>query len=151
MTKDDILALLGKPMQVRVTSNEKLEETLETAGENDIVLVSEEILYRHDLNLNDTIFLSIFNKREQPYSNEDIGELRLNVYPSLPKYLPCVYRYQDKNSGDYHICACSLHYDYFASDFDFYFNVQGAGANGAWINEKIRYDISLTSDTVTKV
>lgn len=41
MTKDDILALLGKQMQVRVTSNEKVEETLETAGENDIVLVPE--------------------------------------------------------------------------------------------------------------
>lgn len=41
MTKDNILALLGKQMQVRVTSNEKVEETLETSGENDIVLIPE--------------------------------------------------------------------------------------------------------------
>lgn len=76
MTKDDILALLGKQMQVRVTSNEKVEETLETAGENDIVLAPDG-LYRHDLELEFTdtngkvctILTSVYFCRKEAYTD----------------------------------------------------------------------------------
>lgn len=95
MTKDDILALLGKQMQVRVTSNEKVEETLETASENDIILTPDDfVLYRHHLQLaiseGKAYYTHYSRKTSQEYYGEDYLET-VKLFDEFPQYAVVVF------------------------------------------------------------
>lgn len=138
MTKDDILALLGKQMQVRVTSNEKVEETLETAGENDIVLVPDG-LYRHEFNLGNSIYITFYDRRKEPYNGGD--DLDNEVYAKLPYWTHIAY------SATGGIVPAVMNY----VKADREFNICCTLPDGTYQNYMVLSTLALVSDTVTEV